>query len=187
MAPPGKKGSGGNGKSRKQGGGPGADAALTSAHSTVSGPAFDTGSRSEAPVLEKMRGTQRLAASIPANSNKLQEYGEASREPAVGVTAKSPSPLATSSTVMESLASPKTGAGAPALGANPNNDSLDRVRVDSSGRGLTTNQGVPVADNQHSLKAGLRGPALLEDFILREKLTHFDHERSPERIVHARG
>jgi catalase len=46
---------------------------------------------------------------------------------------------------------------------------------------------VPVADNQNSLKAGLRGPALLEDFILREKITHFDHERIPERVVHARG
>jgi catalase len=52
---------------------------------------------------------------------------------------------------------------------------------------LTTNQGVPIADNQSSLKAGLRGPTLLEDFILREKITHFDHERIPERIVHARG
>ena len=52
---------------------------------------------------------------------------------------------------------------------------------------LTTNQGVPVGDNQNSLKAGLRGPTLLEDFILREKITHFDHERIPERIVHARG
>ena len=46
---------------------------------------------------------------------------------------------------------------------------------------------MPVADNQNSLKAGLRGPTLLEDFILREKITHFDHERIPERIVHARG
>jgi hypothetical protein len=61
------------------------------------------------------------------------------------------------------------------------------VRVDSGGQVLTTNQGVPVGDNQNSLKAGLRGPALLEDFILREKITHFDHERIPERIVHARG
>ena len=52
---------------------------------------------------------------------------------------------------------------------------------------LTTNQGVPIGDNQSSLKAGLRGPTLLEDFILREKITHFDHERIPERIVHARG
>src|SRR6202046_1158145 len=52
---------------------------------------------------------------------------------------------------------------------------------------LTTNQGLVIADNQNSLKAGDRGPTLLEDFILREKITHFDHERTPERIVHARG
>ena len=52
---------------------------------------------------------------------------------------------------------------------------------------LTTNQGLPVSDNQNSLKGGGRGPTLLEDFILREKITHFDHERIPERIVHARG
>jgi catalase len=52
---------------------------------------------------------------------------------------------------------------------------------------LTTNQGTPIADNQNSLKAGARGPTLLEDFIFREKITHFDHERIPERIVHARG
>lgn len=52
---------------------------------------------------------------------------------------------------------------------------------------LTTNQGVPVTDNQNSLRATPRGPTLLEDFVLREKITHFDHERIPERIVHARG
>ena len=52
---------------------------------------------------------------------------------------------------------------------------------------LTTNQGVPVADDQNSLKAGQRGPTLLEDFHFREKLFHFDHERIPERVVHARG
>ena len=52
---------------------------------------------------------------------------------------------------------------------------------------LTTNQGVPVSDDQNSLRVGARGPTLLEDFILREKITHFDHERIPERIVHARG
>jgi catalase len=52
---------------------------------------------------------------------------------------------------------------------------------------LTTNHGVPVSDNQNSLKAGKRGPTLLEDFVLREKIFHFDHERIPERIVHARG
>src|ERR1043165_9104957 len=52
---------------------------------------------------------------------------------------------------------------------------------------LTTNHGVPVSDNQNSLKSGGRGPTLLEDFVLREKIFHFDHERIPERIVHARG
>ena len=52
---------------------------------------------------------------------------------------------------------------------------------------LTTQQGIAVADNQNSLRSSPRGPALLEDFILREKITHFDHERIPERIVHARG
>jgi catalase len=52
---------------------------------------------------------------------------------------------------------------------------------------LTTNQGLPISDNQNSLKANPKGPTLLEDFILREKITHFDHERIPERIVHARG
>ncbi len=75
----------------------------------------------------------------------------------------------------------------PILGENPNNAPLEKVRVDSAGRALTTNQGVAIANNQNSLKAGLRGPTLLEDFILREKITHFDHERIPERIVHARG
>lgn len=52
---------------------------------------------------------------------------------------------------------------------------------------LTTNQGIRVSDNQNSLKSGARGPVLLEDFVLREKIFHFDHERIPERIVHARG
>jgi catalase len=56
-----------------------------------------------------------------------------------------------------------------------------------TGAPLTTNQGLPISDNQNSLKANVRGPALLEDFVLREKITHFDHERIPERIVHARG
>ncbi|MDO5528782.1 MAG: catalase [Paracoccus sp. (in: a-proteobacteria)] len=56
-----------------------------------------------------------------------------------------------------------------------------------SGARLTTNFGVPVSDNQNSLKAGSKGPTLLEDFVLREKIFHFDHERIPERIVHARG
>lgn len=55
------------------------------------------------------------------------------------------------------------------------------------GTPLTTNHGIPISDNQNSLRAGARGPTLLEDFLLREKIFHFDHERIPERIVHARG
>ena len=59
--------------------------------------------------------------------------------------------------------------------------------ADAAQGSLTTNQGVVVADNQNTLKSGERGPSLLEDFAFREKITHFDHERIPERIVHARG
>ncbi len=92
----------------------------------------------------------------------------------------------TASTQSEESRTAKTG-GSAAPGENATVASLDRVRVDGGGQVLTTNQGVPIADNQSSLKAGLRGPTLLEDFILREKITHFDHERIPERIVHARG
>jgi catalase len=60
-------------------------------------------------------------------------------------------------------------------------------QVADGGPVLTTDQGIPVSDNQNSLTTGERGPTLLEDFVLREKITHFDHERIPERIVHARG
>ncbi|MEE3627414.1 catalase [Nitrospirillum sp. BR 11752] len=56
-----------------------------------------------------------------------------------------------------------------------------------AGVALTTNQGLKVSDDQNSLRAGPRGPTLMEDFHLREKITHFDHERIPERVVHARG
>lgn len=73
-------------------------------------------------------------------------------------------------------------------GANdPKGDDLARNAEDNAGEYLTTNQGVRINDNQNSLKVGDRGPTLLEDFILREKITHFDHERIPERVVHARG
>src|SRR3984957_8642785 len=65
-------------------------------------------------------------------------------------------------------------------------DSLEQFRSDATNQALTTNQGVKVSDNQNTLKAGPRGPSLLEDFIMREKITHFDHERISERIVHAR-
>lgn len=66
-------------------------------------------------------------------------------------------------------------------------DQLDDFVTDATGQPMTTNHGVRINDDQNSLKAGDRGATLLEDFILREKITHFDHERIPERIVHARG
>lgn len=132
-----------------------------------------------------MEATQALAASFPFSATKSAEYGRGEAPP--GTTSEVPDPRATASTLTELMQSTKVGAGEPALGRDPGASSLDRVRADASGQRLTTNQGVPLSDNQSSLKAGLRGPALLEDFILREKITHFDHERIPERIVHARG
>jgi catalase len=70
---------------------------------------------------------------------------------------------------------------------NPKDEQLERVRVDQDGTHLTTQQGVRVDHTDDSLTVGERGPTLLEDFHAREKITHFDHERIPERVVHARG
>ncbi|MFF2089553.1 catalase [Paenibacillus sp. NPDC058174] len=64
---------------------------------------------------------------------------------------------------------------------------LDTYRVTDKGEALTTNQGLRVEDDEHSLKVSPRGPTIMEDFHFREKMTHFDHERIPERVVHARG
>ena len=81
------------------------------------------------------------------------------------------------------MAKTPTPAGASSLG---NAGELHQTAATPQTR-TTTNHGVPISDNQNSLKAGPRGSTLLEDFILREKIQHFDHERIPERIVHARG
>lgn len=70
---------------------------------------------------------------------------------------------------------------------NDKNRDLAANTSDSTNKALTTNQGVRVNDDNNSLLAAERGPSLLEDFIFREKMTHFDHERIPERVVHARG
>jgi catalase len=163
----------------------GAQASKTTARSTASGPSAEVVVSDAATA--KAAGTQLVAEAFPSNAAKPSEFGDAAYTPAVGQSVEPPHPMVTGSTLSESNASPKVGSGNPQLSFNPASGSLDRVRVDSGGQALTTNQGVPIADNQNSLKAGLRGPALLEDFILREKITHFDHERIPERIVHARG
>ncbi|ANU27339.1 catalase [Planococcus versutus] len=75
----------------------------------------------------------------------------------------------------------------PEVNKNSKDEQLEQYRVDDSGKSLTTNQGLKMAEDEFSLKAGERGPTLLEDFHFREKMTHFDHERIPERVVHARG
>jgi len=128
---------------------------------------------------------QAVVAAMPFNAAKKSEYGARSGWPAEGPHQPLPSPTAGAGTLSEKNDSPKTGGAA--LTPQSLNGALQDKRVNSEGQLLTTNQGVPVATNQDSLKAGLRGPTLLEDFILREKITHFDHERIPERIVHARG
>jgi catalase len=131
--------------------------------------------------------TNATVESLPFNVNKAAEYGrEHAVAPLQGQHAAPPSDLVGASSLAETNQSGKTG-GPAAAGEDLTVGPLGNVRVDPTGRLLSTNQGVLVADNQHSLKAGLRGPALLKDFILREKVTHFDHERIPERVVHARG
>ncbi len=70
---------------------------------------------------------------------------------------------------------------------SPKGEQLEQYKKDDAGQALTTNQGLKIAEDQFSTKAGERGPTLMEDFHFREKVMHFDHERIPERIVHARG
>ncbi|HEY2418201.1 MAG TPA: catalase [Steroidobacteraceae bacterium] len=161
-------------------------ASKSTARSTVGGPAHRAAAPAGDPAAVKLAGTDALAAQFPFNAQKDSEFGDPP-VPATGKSAAPRDPSVVASTLTESTTSDKLGTGSVVAGANPMNSSLDRVRVDSGGRPLTTNQGVQIADNQNSLKAGQRGPALLEDFILREKITHFDHERIPERVVHARG
>ena len=129
------------------------------ARSTVSGPSKGAKGNSADPAVRKTRNTQTLAAAFPYNRNKPGEIGKASRAPKPGATAEPPDSAVTGSTLSEANTSAKTGAPAQA-GLNPGNRPLDRVRVDSGGQVLTTNFAQPIADNQNSLKAGLRGPAL---------------------------
>ena len=181
-----KKSAGGNASGPKAGAARAAGgkaAARKTDSGSAKGPPPGTG---DAPA-EKMARTQQVAEAMRVNTAKAGEYAKAGSVPVPPEGAHVDiDPIVGASTLTELNVNDKAGAPA-AIGENPTVDPLDRVRVDSTGRVLTTNQGVPIGDNQNSLKAGLRGPALLKDFILREKITHFDHERIPERIVHARG
>lgn len=169
-----------------------------SAQSSMSGPQIEAladntlealPTQAQRDAASRMVGAQALAKAMPFNAAKPSEFGrDGALNPAAGQCEPPPDPLDTASTLTEGTPSPKQGVrGAARSGVNENDGTLDRTRADGSGQVLTTNQGVPIADNQNSLKAGLRGPTLMEDFILREKITHFDHERIPERVVHARG
>jgi catalase len=165
---------------------------LGSVLSTVSGPSTheppdsDLDNSVPTKLVDKFVGSDELSTSFPYNATKSSEYGEAARCPLSGAISETPDSIVRASTVSEFNSNEKTGEGPPD-GENLQKGDLDRVRSDSADRTLTTNQGVAVGDNQSSLKIGLRGPTAMEDFILREKLTHFDHERIPERVVHARG
>ena len=161
-------------------------ATKAASRSTVDGPSSPDASSND-PLVQKAAATQAVVASMPFNSNKPLEYRrETGYEPPQGLTVDAPANV-TASTLSEANVSDKTGDPAVTDGYNGNDGSLPRVRVNAGAQALTTNMGMVIADNQNSLKAGLRGPTLMEDFILREKITHFDHERIPERIVHARG
>ncbi len=96
-------------------------------------------------------------------------------------------PAATKAAAKPPGSRPRPGSGVDAADAPRGNGDELHQQAGGPRPQLTTNQGVVIADNQNSLTATPRGPTLLEDFILREKITHFDHERIPERIVHARG
>lgn len=158
----------------------------TAFNNTDSGPAEPPGPGAASAAMQRAAAVAATAQALPHHPDKEQEYGEAgARCPYRGVSVATDAAAAGSS-LSERQYTDKTGE-PPAAGVNAVDGRLARVRADAQGQALTTNQGVPVSDNQHSLKAGLRGPALLKDFILREKITHFDHERIPERIVHARG
>ncbi len=154
------------------------------AGTTSSGPSHPPAAASA--LAEVAEAHEELASAMPSNAVKPHEFGYAHAiDPQAGQSVRMPGIRAAASTLSEDNDTGKTGRATPEpaeVGGG-----LARVRVNSTDQPLSTNQGVLVSDNQNSLKAGLRGPTLLEDFVLREKITHFDHERIPERIVHARG
>ncbi|ELY2507465.1 catalase HPII [Cronobacter sakazakii] len=117
----------------------------------------------------------------PFHDARSSEPGMGSLAPADGSHRHSPTPTPPGEqpTAPGSLKAPQV--------TNDKLGALETFRKGGENEALTTNQGVRIANDQNSLRAGTRGPTLLEDFILREKITHFDHERIPERIVHARG
>lgn len=129
----------------------------------------------------KKKSEQKPVSRAPATGIESSRPGLGSLAPANGshkVSAK-PTPPGKEPTASGSTKSPEN--------TNAKLMALEIHRKKGEKHALTTDQGTKISDDQNSLTAGRRGPTLLEDFILREKITHFDHERIPERIVHARG
>ncbi|MFS2223697.1 catalase HPII [Pantoea sp. B65] len=131
--------------------------------------------------MSKETDNKELSHNAPATGPESAKPGLDSLAPEDGSHQPTAEPSAPGKqpTAPGSLKSPDTH--------NAKLDQLDAHRKGGENFPLTTNQGTRIANDQNSLRAGTRGPTLLEDFILREKITHFDHERIPERIVHARG
>jgi catalase len=131
-----------------------------------------------------------------ANATKSQKAAPPrSAAPATPTAGNAPKPARSAAAVTRSgprgsnsaAAGPSAARSAPKKSVSAKIKALEPERENSDQQFLTSNQGVRIEDDQNSLRAGERGPSLLEDFHLREKITHFDHERIPERIVHARG
>ena len=120
----------------------------------------------------------------PAQARDTLEDAGMSRRMMLGGTAALATAPAAAQGAVAPTAGPVPAGTIPAAAAN---DPAPSGTVAEAGEFLTTNQGVRISDDQNSLTVGPRGPVLLEDFILREKINHFDHERIPERVVHARG
>ena len=131
--------------------------------------------------MSKDKKEQNLTHTAPHKGPETSEPGLGDLAPHDGghKPAAEPTPPGKQPTAPGSLKAPAT--------QNSKLEQLDEYRKNGENADLTTNQGTRIANDQNSLRAGSRGPTLLEDFIMREKITHFDHERIPERIVHARG
>ncbi|XXN64705.1 catalase HPII [Enterobacter ludwigii] len=131
--------------------------------------------------MSKDKKEQNLTHAAPHKGPETSEPGLGDLAPQGGghKPAAEPTPPGKQPTAPGSLKAPAT--------QNDKLEQLDEYRKNGENADLTTNQGTRIANDQNSLRAGSRGPTLLEDFIMREKITHFDHERIPERIVHARG
>ncbi|WP_409075571.1 catalase HPII [Pantoea sp. C3] len=131
--------------------------------------------------MSKEKDNKEMSHRAPSTGPESAKPGLGSLAPkdASHQSSSHPTPPGKEPTAPGSLKAPDTH--------NAKLDQLAANRKNGENAALTTNQGLRIADDQNSLRAGTRGPTLLEDFILREKITHFDHERIPERIVHARG